>query len=112
MTIFKKIINKEIPATIIHEDELCLAFKDVQPQAPIHILIIPKKEIVSMAELTTDDKALMGHMLVTASEIAKKQGIAEDGYRLVINTNRDGGQSVYHLHMHLLAGRQMGWPPG
>ena len=89
-----------------------MAFRDVQPQAPTHILIIPKKEIVSMANLTSEDKELMGHMLVTASQIAKKEGIAENGYRLVINTNRDGGQSVYHLHMHILGGRQLSWPPG
>lgn len=112
MTIFKKIIDKEIPATIVYEDEKCMAFRDVQPQAPTHILIIPKKEIVSMANLTSEDKELMGHMLVTASQIAKKEGIAENGYRLVINTNRDGGQSVYHLHMHILGGRQLSWPPG
>ncbi|MBY0315610.1 MAG: histidine triad nucleotide-binding protein [Bdellovibrionales bacterium] len=112
MTIFKKIIDKEIPATTVYEDDKCMAFRDVQPQAPTHILIIPKKEIVSMANLTSEDKELMGHMLVTASQIAKKEGIAENGYRLVINTNRDGGQSVYHLHMHILGGRQLSWPPG
>lgn len=112
MTIFKKIINKEIPAQIVHEDELCLAFRDIQPQAPVHILIIPKKEIVSMADLTPEDKNVMGHMLVTASEIAQKEGLSQNGYRLVINTNRDGGQSVYHLHMHILGGRPLSWPPG
>lgn len=112
MTIFKKILNKEIPATLVHEDDLCLAFRDVQPQAPTHILIIPKKEIASMAELTPSDKEVMGHMIITASEIAQKEGLAKNGYRLVINTNSDGGQSVYHLHMHILGGRPMGWPPG
>lgn len=112
MTIFKKIIDKEIPAKIVHEDELCLAFHDVQPQAPVHVLIIPKKQIRSMAEIQPQDAATLGHILVKASEIAKKLGLAENGYRLVANTNSDGGQSVYHLHFHLLGGRQMAWPPG
>lgn len=112
MTIFKKIIDKQIPAKIVHEDDLCLAFHDVQPQAPAHILVIPKKEIRSMAETTTADKALLGHMMITAAEIAAKQGLKEDGYRLVVNTNGNGGQSVYHLHIHILGGRQMQWPPG
>ena len=112
MTIFKKIIDKEIPAKIVHEDELCLAFRDIQAQAPTHILVIPKKEIRSMAEVTKEDKAVLGHMMVTASEIAAKEGLAKDGYRLVINTNENGGQSVYHLHIHILGGRAMQWPPG
>lgn len=111
-TIFKKIIDKEIPAKIIHEDEHCLAFHDVNPQAPTHILIIPKKEIRSMAEVETDDKALMGHLLVTCNQIAKKLGLSEKGYRLVINTNSWGGQTVFHLHIHLLSGRSLTWPPG
>lgn len=112
MTIFKKIIDKEIPAKIVYEDDLCLAFRDVQPQAPTHILLVPKREIRSMAETTAGDKSLLGHMMITASEIAAKEGLAKNGYRLVVNTNGDGGQSVYHLHIHILGGRTMQWPPG
>ncbi len=112
MTIFKKIIDKEIPARIVHEDSLCLAFHDIQGQAPTHILLIPKKEIRSMAEVTKSDEALLGHMMVVASKIANDQGLARDGYRLVVNTNDQGGQSVFHLHIHILGGRQMTWPPG
>jgi histidine triad (HIT) family protein len=112
MTIFKKIINREIPAAIVYEDDVCLAFKDVQPQAPVHILVIPKKEIRSMAEVTVADKEILGHMMLKASEIARDLGIAGDGYRLVANTNGNGGQSVYHLHIHILGGRQLQWPPG
>ncbi len=112
MTIFKKIIDKEIPAKIVHEDNLCIAFHDVQPQAPVHILLIPKKNIRSMAEVKPEDAATLGHMMVVASEIAAKQGLAANGYRLVANTNQHGGQSVFHLHFHILGGRQMEWPPG
>jgi histidine triad (HIT) family protein len=112
MTVFSKIIKREIPADIIYEDELCLAFKDVQPQAPVHILLIPKKEIRSMAEATEADREILGHLLSKAGEIAKTQGLADNGYRLVINTNEDGGQSVYHLHIHILGGRRLNWPPG
>lgn len=112
MTIFTKIINREIPAKIAYEDDRCLAFHDVNPQAPVHVLVIPKKFIRSMAELTTNDQDIMGHMMVKASEIAKSLGLAENGYRIVVNTNRDGGQSVFHLHIHILGGRSLGWPPG
>ena len=112
MTIFKKIIDKEIPADIVYEDDICLAFRDSTPQAPQHILIIPKKEISSLNKVTSEDKELLGHMLLMASEIAKKINISEDGYRLVINTNSHGGQSVNHLHMHVIGGRQLSWPPG
>lgn len=111
-TIFKKIIDKEIPVDIVYEDEQCLAFKDIDPIAPVHILIIPKKEIPSMAEVAKSDKELLGHLLLTASQIAKNLGVSESGYRLVANTNKEGGQEVYHLHIHLLGGRQMTWPPG
>lgn len=111
-TIFKKIIDKEIPANIVYEDELCMAFKDINPEAPVHVLIIPKKEIPSMAEVTASDKELLGHMLLKASDIAKDLGVSDSGYRLVLNTNKEGGQEVFHLHMHLLGGRQMEWPPG
>lgn len=112
MTIFTKIINKEIPATIVYEDDLCLAFKDIQPQAPVHVLLIPKTPIASMAHVKTEDAQILGHLMVKASQIAKDLGLAEDGYRLVVNTNGDGGQTVYHLHVHILGGRAMTWPPG
>jgi len=111
-TIFNKIIDKEIPVDIVYEDELCLAFKDIDPKAPVHILIIPKKEIPSMNDVSENDKELLGHLFVKASQIAKDLGISETGYRLVANTNKEGGQEVYHLHIHLLGGRQMTWPPG
>lgn len=111
-TIFGKIIAKEIPAKIVHEDEHCLAFHDVQPQAPVHVLLIPKKAIRSMAEVTAEDAAVLGHIMVTASKIANDLGLSEKGYRIVANTNGDGGQSVYHLHFHILGGRPMSWPPG
>ena len=111
-TIFKKIIDKEIPADIVFEDEFCLAFRDIDPKAPVHILIIPKKEIPTMAEVSEVDKELLGHLYLVASKVAKDQGISESGYRLVVNTNPEGGQEVYHLHIHLLGGRQMNWPPG
>jgi histidine triad (HIT) family protein len=112
MTIFKKIIDKEIPAKLVHEDDLCLAFHDIQAQAPTHILLIPKKEIRSMADVTKADENLLGHMMVVASKIAAEQGLAKDGYRLVVNTGDNGGQSVMHLHVHILGGRPMQWPPG
>lgn len=111
-TIFSKIIAKEIPAKIVHEDEHCLAFHDIQPQAPVHVLLIPKKPIRSMAEVTAADSSLLGHLMVTASKIAKDLGLAEDGFRVVANTNQHGGQTVYHLHIHILGGRPMAWPPG
>jgi len=111
-TIFKKIIDKEIPADIVYEDDLCLAFKDINAQAPVHILVIPKKEIPSMAETTVEDQSLLGHLLVKAVKIAKKLGLDQKGYRLVVNTKDDGGQTVRHLHIHILGGRRLGWPPG
>jgi histidine triad (HIT) family protein len=110
-TIFSKIIRKEIPADIVYEDELALAFRDVQPQAPVHILIIPKKPIPKLSDAEPDDSALLGHLLLTVKKVAEQVGL-ENGYRVVINTGTDGGQSVYHMHLHILGGRQMGWPPG
>ncbi|HSR49918.1 MAG TPA: histidine triad nucleotide-binding protein [Acidobacteriota bacterium] len=112
MTIFQKIIDKEIEADIVYEDDLCLAFRDINPQAPVHVLLIPKKEIVSLNRLQEDDAGLCAHLMLKASEIARQQGIAEDGYRLVVNTGQKGGQSVDHLHLHILGGRSMNWPPG
>tara|TARA_Y100000590_G_scaffold452626_1_gene596134 strand:- start:85 stop:426 length:342 start_codon:yes stop_codon:yes gene_type:complete len=111
-TIFSKIINKEIDADIIHEDDLCIAFKDVNPIAPIHILIIPKKEIRTINDIKKDDRIIIGHLFMIAKKIAKKLKIDENGYRLVFNCNEDGGQTVYHIHMHLIAGRKFNWPPG
>ena len=110
-TIFGKIIRKEIPADIIYEDDYCLGFRDITPQAPTHILVIPKKPIPKLAEATADDKELLGHMLLTVKAIATQEGL-DNGYRVVINTDQDGGQTVFHLHMHLLGGRALGWPPG
>lgn len=109
--IFLKIINREIPAKIVYEDEHCLAFHDISPQAPVHVLIIPRKEIRTHADLTEADKAVLGHIHWVAKQLAEQLGLAE-GYRLVINCNEAGGQSVPHLHLHLLGGRKFGWPPG
>ncbi len=111
-TIFKMIIDGEIPANIIYQDDLCLAFHDVSPQAPTHVLLIPKKEVVNVAGLTEDDSSLAGHLLLTAGRIARELGIEESGYRVVANCGRDGGQSVDHLHLHILGGRPLQWPPG
>ena len=110
-TIFDKIIRKEIPSDIVYEDELCLAFKDVNPQAPIHILIIPKKAIAKVADANNDDQNLLGHMLLMAGKIAKDLGV-KDAFRLVVNNGEEAGQTVFHLHIHLLAGRDFSWPPG
>lgn len=110
-TIFKRIIDREIPAKIVHEDDLCLAFHDVNPQAPTHVLVIPKKEIPSLAHADDIDAALLGHLLITAKKIAVQLGL-ENGYRTVLNCGRDGGQSVDHLHVHILGGRALSWPPG
>jgi len=112
MTIFQKIIDREISANIVYEDDIALAFHDVQPQAPFHVLVIPKKPIVNIATATQEDKEILGHLMLVCAEVAKKEGIAEQGYRLVTNINSWGGQSVYHLHIHLLGKRQMQWPPG
>ena len=110
-TIFEKIIRREIPAQIEHEDEMCLAFHDVAPQAPTHILVIPKKPIPSLAGVTDADTLLLGHLMRVATEIAKKLNLV-DGYRLIVNCGADGGQTVDHLHIHLLGGRSLRWPPG
>ena len=111
-TIFTKIINKEIPADIVFEDDEVLAFKDIDPKAPIHILIIPKKEIPTINDLKEEEDKLIGKIIRKARDIAEEQGISEDGYRLVFNCNKNGGQAVYHIHCHLLGGRTMQWPPG
>jgi len=110
-TIFSKIINREIPADIIHEDDRCIAFKDVNPQAPVHFLVIPLKPIPTINDLTEEDRELVGHLYLTAAKLAADMGFANDGYRTVMNCNEHGGQSVYHIHLHVLAGKQLGWPP-
>ena len=110
-TIFKRIIDKEIPADIIYEDDLCLAFRDISPQAPTHVLVIPKKEIVSLATIADEDQTLIGHVYLVIRNIANQLGL-ENGYRVVVNCGADGGQAVDHLHFHLLGGRQLEWPPG
>jgi len=110
-TIFKKIIDGEILANMVHEDEHCLAFHDVSPQAPVHVLVIPRKEIASVDAITDEDQAIIGHMWCVIRDIAKKLELA-DGYRVVVNCGEQGGQTVHHLHYHLLGGRSLTWPPG
>ena len=111
-TIFQKIIDREIPAKLAYEDDHCIAIHDINPQAPVHVLVIPKKNIARMAEATVADQAVLGHLLLTAAALAKKLGVAESGFRIVINNGRDGGETVPHLHVHLLGQRPLGWPPG
>jgi histidine triad (HIT) family protein len=110
-TLFGKIIRREIPADIVYEDDLCLAFRDITPQAPVHILLIPKQAIVNIATVEPQDQAVLGHLLVTARKIAEQENLT-NGYRIVTNIGEDGGQSVYHLHFHILGGRTLAWPPG
>jgi len=110
-TLFSKIINREIPADIVYEDERCLAFRDINPQAPVHILVIPKKPLVDLAASTPGDEPLLGHLLHTAGKIAADEGYG-DAFRIVINNGEKAGQSVFHLHVHILAGRDFTWPPG
>lgn len=110
-TIFKRIIDKEISADIVFEDEVCLAFRDINAQAPTHVLVIPKKEIPSLAEASDEDRELLGHLLLVAKKVAEQLGL-KNGYRTVMNCGPDGGQSVDHLHVHVLGGRSLGWPPG
>ena len=110
-TIFAKIIRREIPADIVYEDDLCLAFNDVNPQAPTHILIIPKKPLAKLELATSEDHALLGHLLLKAKQVAADAGLT-NGYRIIINNGNDGGQTVDHLHFHILGDRQMQWPPG
>lgn len=112
MTLFDKIIRREIDADIVYEDDTVLGFRDVNPQAPVHVLFIPKTPVATLNDLTDADALGVGKLVLAATGWARAQGFAEDGYRCVINCNRDGGQSVFHLHLHLLAGRQMQWPPG
>jgi histidine triad (HIT) family protein len=111
-TIFAKIVRREIPADIVYEDDDVLAFRDLNPQAPVHMLFIPKRAIATLDDAAAGDAELLGKLLLAAAAFARAQGLAKDGYRTVINTNGHGGQTVFHIHVHLLAGRQMNWPPG
>lgn len=111
-TIFEKIIAREIPADIVYEDDKVIAFRDIEPQAPVHVLIVPKKPIPTLNDLTDDDAALVGLLPITAARLAKELGIAEDGYRVIMNCNEHAGQTVFHIHMHLLGGRQLHLPLG
>lgn len=111
-SVFTKIVNREIPGQILHEDSECAVIADIQAQAPQHFLVFPKKEIPSLAHATEDDQMLLGHLMLTAARVAELQGLSIDGYRVVINTGKNGGQSVDHLHIHVLGGRALSWPPG
>jgi len=111
-TIFEKIIRREIEADIVYEDDQALAFRDIAPQAPTHILVIPKKPVVNVASAADDDEALLGHLLMVVRDVARSEGLDEGGYRVVANNGVNGGQSVDHLHFHILGGRPMSWPPG
>ncbi|MEZ5464600.1 MAG: histidine triad nucleotide-binding protein [Lysobacteraceae bacterium] len=111
-TIFSKIIRREIPADIVFENDSVLGFRDLNPQAPVHVLFIPKTPIATLNDVAPEQAELAGQLMIAAADYAKQQGFAEDGYRVVMNCNQHGGQSVYHIHLHLLGGRQMAWPPG
>jgi len=111
-TLFQKIIDREIPAKLAYEDDQCIAIHDIAPAAPVHVLVIPKRLIARVGEAQPSDAATLGHLLLTAAALARKLGIAESGYRIVINNGKDGGESVPHLHVHLLGGRPLAWPPG
>jgi histidine triad (HIT) family protein len=112
MTLFEKIVAREIPATIVFEDDDVLAFHDVNPQAPVHVLIVPKRAIPRLAQTNESDQALLGKLILTAAKVARDLGVSESGYRVVINSGRDAGESVPHLHVHLLGKRALAWPPG
>jgi histidine triad (HIT) family protein len=110
--VFARILRREIPAQMLHEDEHCIAFRDVAPQAPLHFLVIPKRPVAKLADARPEDAQLLGHLLLTAAAVAQEQGLAKDAYRLVINNGAGAGQTVFHLHVHVLAGRGFTWPPG
>ncbi len=110
--LFCNIVEKKIPAAIVHEDEHAIAFRDINPVAPTHVLVIPKKHVAALHDTTPDDAALLGHLVTTANAVARKEGLVEKGYRLVVNDGPDAGQSVFHVHLHVLGGRSMAWPPG
>ena len=111
-TLFEKIVAREIPALIVFEDDLVLAIRDINPQAPVHVLIFPKRVVPRIAEAVPEDRQLLGHLLLKAAEVADQLGLKKGGYRLVINNGADGGETVPHLHVHILGGRQLAWPPG
>lgn len=111
-TIFGKIIRKEIPADVVYEDDTALAFRDVNPQAPVHVLVIPKRPIAQLSRSADADEQLLGHLMVVARRVARQEGLDESGFRVVINDGKHGAQSVYHIHLHVLGGRQLTWPPG
>jgi len=110
--LFCRIVNKKIPARIVYEDEKAIAFEDINPQAPIHILVVPRKHLATILEASPEDNELIGHMFQIANKVAIKRGVAEKGFRLVMNCNPESGQTIFHIHLHLLAGRVMHWPPG
>ena len=111
--LFCKIIDGQIPAVKkVHEDELCVGFLDINPQAPTHVLFVPRRHIATVNDATTEDRELLGHLMFAAAKVAREKGVSESGYRTVMNCNRDGGQTVFHIHLHLLAGRSLSWPPG
>ncbi len=112
MTVFARILAGDIPARFVHQDDHCVVFHDIAPQAPVHLLVVPRKALVSVASATADDAALLGHLLLVAAQVARAAGLEDGGYRLVTNIGDDGGQSVPHLHIHVLGGRPMRWPPG
>lgn len=112
MTLFERIVARQIPADIVYEDDQVLAFRDIHPQAPVHVLIVPKRAIPRINEATNTDAALLGHLMLKAAAVARQVGLGETGFRLVINNGRDGGESVPHLHCHILGGRPLEWPPG
>ena len=112
MDIFEKIIARQIPADIVYEDDQVLAFRDISPKAPVHVLVVPKKNLSRLAEARVEDEKLLGHLLLKAGQVAEKLGLGQSGYRLVINNGPDAGESVPHLHCHILGGRVLGWPPG
>ena len=108
--LFCRIVRREIPAKLVYEGDDCIAFRDIDPKAPVHILVVPREHVASLND--AEDSSLVGRLALVAAEIARQEGVAESGYRTVFNTNRDAGQTVFHLHLHLLGGRSMGWPPG
>lgn len=111
-TLFARIVRKEVPAQIVYEDDEVLGFRDINPQAPVHVLFVPRRAIATLNDARVGDAELIGRLALAAAEYARREGFAESGYRTVMNCNRDGGQTVFHIHLHLLAGRQMSWPPG
>lgn len=110
--LFCKIVDKKIPAKVVHEDDQTLAFDDIHPQAPVHTLVIPKRHVATVQDCGAQDQSLLGQLMLTCAKVAKLKGLAESGYRVAMNTGADGGQTVFHLHLHVMGGRHMGWPPG